>query len=66
MEAILAGLAGLVEMGGTERLQIMRDGGADALDAVLARVGAWRYWREYDHAAIGRRPRYSREGCHYA
>ena len=49
-----------------QRLQIMRDGGADGLDAILAGVGAWRCWREYDHAAIGRHPRYSREGRQYA
>jgi hypothetical protein len=64
--AILAGLAGRVEISAGQRLQIMRDGGADGLDAVLARVGAWRCWREYDHAAIGRQPRYAREGRHYA
>ena len=34
--------------------------------AILAGVGAWRCWREYDHAAIGRHPRYSREGRQYA
>ena len=49
-------------IGAGQRLQIIRDG----LDAVLAGVGAWWCWREYDHAAIGRHPRYSREGCHYA
>jgi hypothetical protein len=64
--AILDGLAGRVEIGEAHRLRIMRDGGADGLDAVLAGVGAWRCWREYDHAAIGRHPRYSREGRHYA
>jgi hypothetical protein len=64
--AILAGLSRWVAISAAERRQIMRDGGADALDAVLAGVGAWRCWREYDHAAIGRQPRYSREGCHYA
>jgi hypothetical protein len=25
-----------------------------------------RTWREGDHAALGRHPRYSREGRHYA
>lgn len=63
---ILAGLAAWVEIGATQRLQIMRDGGADGLDAVIAGVGAWRCWREYDHAAIGRQARYGREGRHYA
>ena len=64
--AILDGLAGLVRIGDAFRLRIMRDGGADALDAVLSGVGAGRCWREYDHAAVGRHPRYSREGRHYA
>jgi hypothetical protein len=64
--AILAGLVGWVEISAGQRLQLMRDGGADGLDAVLAGVGAWRCWREYDHAAVGRHPRYSREGRHYA
>jgi hypothetical protein len=64
--AILAGLTPWVEIGPTQRRQIMRDGGADGLDAVLAGVGAWRCWRAYDHAAIGRQPRYGREGRHYA
>ena len=63
--AILASLAGSVEIGPGQRLQIMRDGGADGLDAVLAGVGAWRCWREYDHALIWRHRRYSREGCHH-
>jgi hypothetical protein len=64
--AILAGLAELVEIDARHHRRIMRDGGADSLDAVLAGVGAWRCWREYDHRAIGRHPRYSREGRHYA
>lgn len=64
--AILNGLSAWVEIGAGHRLQIMRDGGADGLDAVLAGVGAWRCWCEYDHAAIGRQSRYAREGRHYA
>jgi hypothetical protein len=64
--AILAGLAPLVRIPDALRLRVMRDPGADALDAILSGVGAWRCWREYDHAALGRHPRYSREGRHYA
>jgi hypothetical protein len=64
--AILAGLSSWLEISAGQRLQIMRDGGADGLDAVLAGVGAWRCWREYDHRAIGRQPRYAREGRHYS
>lgn len=64
--AILDGLEPLVHIPDSDRLRLMRDGGADGLDAVLSGVGAWRCWREYDHAVIGRHPRYTREGRHYA
>jgi hypothetical protein len=37
--AILAGLAGRVVLSERQRRQIMRDGGADGLDAVLAGQG---------------------------
>lgn len=64
--AILDGLAPLVAVSAGDRLRLMRDGGADGLDAVLCGVGAWRCWRAYDHHAIGRNRYYSREGRHYA
>ncbi len=64
--AILAGLAPHVAIGRVRRQILMRDNGGDALDAVLAAVGAITGWREADHAAIAAHPRYQREGRHYA
>jgi len=64
--AILAGLEGLVDVSPSHRRSIMRDAGGDGLDAIVAGAGAWRCWREYDHNAIGRHSRFSREGRHYA
>ena len=63
--AILAGLEPLVLMTPAQRRTIMRNGGGDALDAVIAAVGAWRAWRRTDHAAVARHPRYRREGKVY-
>jgi hypothetical protein len=63
--AILDGLKRDVEIGDAERRRIMRDGGADALDAVLAAVGAARSWRTSDHKRIARHKRYPREGRLY-
>jgi hypothetical protein len=62
---ILAALAEMVHIPDRERLRIMRNGGGDALDAVLAAVGAARAVRAADHAAIVRHPRYRREGYLY-
>jgi len=47
------------------RRVMMRNGGGDALDAVLAAVGVEKAWREVDHAHIARHPRYRREGHLY-
>jgi hypothetical protein len=63
--AILAGLEAHVAIGEAHRRVIMRNGGGDALDAVLAAVGAARAVRAADHAAIVRHPRYRREGYLY-
>jgi hypothetical protein len=60
--AILAGLSGYVVMEDRQRRAIMRNGGGDALDAVIAALGAARAWREADHRAIACHPRYPREG----
>ena len=49
----------------SHRRVMRRNGGGDALDAVLAAVGVERAWREVDHARIARHPRYSREGHLY-
>ena len=63
--AILEGLSAHVSMSDTDRRRIMRNGGGDALDAVLAAVGAARAWRETDHAVVARHGRYPREGRLY-
>ena len=60
--AIMDGLAGHVRIGEAQRRVIMRNGGGDALDAVVAAVGAARAWRQSDHRTIARHPRYPREG----
>ncbi len=60
--AILDGLAGHVVIGAAHRRVIMRNGGGDALDAVLAAVGAAQAWPVADHKGIARHPRYPREG----
>jgi hypothetical protein len=60
--AILAGLAGRVVIEDRQRRAIMRNGGGDALDAVIAALGAAEAWREADHREIARHPRYPREG----
>ena len=63
---ILSGLAPHVHIDDRHRRVIMRNGGGDALDAVIAAVGADFGWRQADHAAIARHPRYPREGYLYA
>jgi hypothetical protein len=63
--AILAGLGKWVRIGDRHRRAIMRNPGGDALDAVLAAVGALHGFREADHAAIARHARYPREGRMY-
>jgi hypothetical protein len=64
--AILSGLESLVTIAADDRRQIMRDGGGDALDAVLAAVGAAHAWRTANHATIFSDPRACREGWIYA
>jgi hypothetical protein len=41
---------------------MMRNPGGDALDAVIAAVGALQAWQTCDHASIASHPRYRREG----
>jgi hypothetical protein len=60
--AILAGLAEYVLIGDAHRRAIMRNGGGDALDAVIAAVGAAQAWPATDHRLLARHPRYPREG----
>ena len=46
--------------------KIQRNGGGDALDAVLAAVGGWESWQNTDPTALRKHPRYSREGRIFA
>jgi hypothetical protein len=59
---ILEHLSRHVSMSESQRRTMMRNGGGDAIDAVLAAVGAEGAWRDADHASISRHPRYPREG----
>jgi hypothetical protein len=63
--AILEGLSDHITITDAQRRVIMRNGGGDALDAVIAAVGAARSWRMSDHQLISRHPRYPREGRLY-
>ena len=47
------------------RRVVMRNPGGDALDAVIAAIGAWRAVASADHAAIAAHSRYRREGRMY-
>jgi hypothetical protein len=60
--ALLDGLGRHVRLDGRQRRVMMRNGGGDALDAVIAAVGAAQAWQAADHRAIARHPRYPREG----
>jgi hypothetical protein len=59
---ILDGLRRLVDFDERQRRLMMGNAGGDALDAVLAAVGARWAFAAADHAAIARHPRYPREG----
>ena len=63
--ALLNGLAHHVEITPGQRRVIMRNGGGDALDAVVAAVGGAHAWVDADHRHIARHPRYPREGRLY-
>lgn len=64
--AVLDGLAPWVDVGDRHRRVVMRDPGADALDAVIAAAGLARGWDATDHAAVAAHRRYPREGRIYA
>lgn len=64
--AILDGLAKHVRITDSHRRTIMRNGGGDALDALIAAVGAARAWAACDHEMVARHPRYRREGRLFA
>jgi hypothetical protein len=63
--AILDGLTAHVAIADGQRLVMMRNGGGDALDAVIAAVGAAHAWEACDHGSVARHPRYPREGRLY-
>ncbi|HEX7127446.1 MAG TPA: DUF429 domain-containing protein [Thermodesulfobacteriota bacterium] len=65
-QAILEGLGPYVEIGATDRARIMRDGGGDALDAVIAAAGVADAWRSAPHEGIAGDARVRREGFLYA
>jgi hypothetical protein len=44
------------------RAVLLGNPGGDALDALVAAVGAARAWAATDHAAVARHARYPREG----
>ena len=60
--AILAGLRRHVEIDAAQQRVIMRNGGGDALDAVIAAVGGHHAWAAADHPSLARHARYPREG----
>ena len=63
--AILSWLAADVRFDDRFRRVMMRNPGGDALDAVIAAVGAARAFAAADHRAIARHPRYRHEGHLY-
>ena len=63
---ILAELAKHVTVDAGTVRKIQRNGGGDALDAVLAAVGGWESWQVTDAKAMQKQARYRREGRIYA
>ena len=55
-----------MEISDRHRRLILRNPGADALDAMIAAVGGHQAWLAADHRAIARHARYPREGRIYA
>jgi hypothetical protein len=62
---IVAGIANLVQVTPRDHRVMMRDAGGDAIDAVLAALGAAQAFASVDHSAISRHARYPREGHLY-
>lgn len=62
---ILDGLTEHVSVTEAHRRVMMRNGGGDALDAVIAALGAVRAWGACDHRQISRHHRYPLEGHLY-
>ena len=63
---ILARLHDLIEIAPHRVRTIMRNPGGDALDAVLAALGAAHAWERLEHRTIAKDPRRRREGLIYA
>jgi hypothetical protein len=63
--SLLDGLARHIRMDERQRRVMMRNAGGDALDAMIAAVGAAQAWGAADHRAIARHPRYPHEGRLY-
>ena len=63
---IVVGLAAQVSVGRVRRRLLMQDPDGDALDALVAAVGAAGAWAYTDHKKVAVQPRYVREGRHYA
>ncbi|MEO9592133.1 DUF429 domain-containing protein [Rhodopirellula bahusiensis] len=64
-QTILRSLRDIVRISAHRRRVILSNPGGDALDAVLAGVGAWMGWNRVDHSRIACHARYSREGFVY-
>ena len=62
---IMKHLTKFVQLTPHRRRVMMTNSGGDALDAVIAGVGAWQSWNQSDHAAIAAHPRYPIEGRVY-
>ena len=60
--AIFAGLGQYVAVDDSQRRVLMRNGGGDALDALIAAVGAAQAWAAADHRLVARHARYPHEG----
>jgi hypothetical protein len=62
---ILRKLSEFVRFDERHHRAMMRNPGGDAIDAVVAAVGAWQSWKSTDHRAVARHPRYPHEGRLY-
>lgn len=62
---IIDGLSQHILISDSQRRVIMRNGGGDALDSVIAALGAARSWLTSDHAHIAKHKRYPYEGRLY-
>jgi hypothetical protein len=63
---LLAALSPLVEIRETQRRVLMRNPGGDALDSLIAALGALQAWPVSDHQQIAGHARYPHEGHIYA